>query len=378
MAGARRTVAWLGAASVATSLLFGQSASPISATTPPAAPGPATTGVVLSGRFTLEDGALPPERVRVELTCNSVARPQGWTDSKGNFSVQLGINNLDEVVDLTYAKAVDGPVSGMAQAMGGPPPMDVIPRDLAGCELSGMLPGYVSKVVLLTGHRRLDSPDVGTILLRRVATVEGLTTSATTALAPPAARKALERASEAFKKRRPDEALKELNKAVEIYPKYALAWFDLGRVHESQKHMKEAADAYRRSVEADDRYLFPYERLYILTAHQEQWPQVLELTNRVIRLDPFDFPRAYYFNAIANLNVNDMDAAEKSAREAVRLDLAANPRAGYVLGVILARKQNLSEAADLLRAYLKVAPSSADANMVKRQLAELDKYTTPK
>jgi tetratricopeptide (TPR) repeat protein len=380
--GLRNVIRFAAAASVSASLLFAQgSPTPVSSSNGanlPTAPGPSPTASVLSGRFTLDDGSPPPERVRVELTCNSVARPQGWTDAKGNFSVQLGINNPDELADLTYAKSVEEPLSPMAAAVAVAPSIDQIPRDLAGCELSGVLPGYRSAMVLLTGHRRLDSPDIGTIVMHRLANVEGLTTSATTALAPVPARKALERATAAIKKKNPDEAIKELKRAVEIYSKYALAWFDLGRVYESRKHLNEATDAYRHSVEADDKYLFPYERLYILTARQEQWPQVLELTNKVIRLDPFDFPRAYYFSALANLNLNDLDAAEKSGREAVKLDLGANPRAGYVLGIILARKQNLTEASDLLRAYLKAAPNSIDADMVKRQLAELEKYTASK
>lgn len=366
------------ATQLAAALAWAQSTAPTtpSSNNPPSAP--STMGPVLSGRFILEDGSPPPDRVRVELTCNSVARPQGWTDSKGNFSVRLGIDNQDEVADVGYAKPIDGPQSWMEQAMGAPPPMDVIPRDLTGCELSGVLPGFQSKVALLTGHRGLDSPDVGTIVLRRVANVEGLITSATSALAPSPARKALEKAVEEMRKRRPDDAVKELKKAIGIYPKYALAWFDLGRVYESRKRLKDAADAYHHSVEADDKYLYPYERLYILTAYQERWPEVLDLTNRVIRLDPLDFPRAYYFNSIANLNLNELDAAEKSAREAARTDLAANPRAGYVLGVILARKQNFSEALGLLQAYLKAAPNSPDADMVKRQLAELEKHVPAK
>ena len=376
------TLIRFGVASVATAALFAQSSvTPISASNGanlPATPGPSATSPVLSGRFTLDDGSAPPERIRVELTCNSVARPQGWTDAKGNFTVQLGINNPDELADLTYAKSIEEPLTGMAAAVAAAPSIDVIPRDLQGCELSGVLPGYRSAVVLLTGHRRLDSPDLGTIVLHRLANVEGLTTSATTALAPAAARKALERAAAALKRKKPDEALKELKQAVEIYPKYALAWFDLGRVYESRKHLNEAIDGYRRSVEADDKYLYPYERLYILAARQERWPQVLDLTNKVIKLDPYDFPRAYYFSAIANLNQNDLDAAEKSAREAVKLDLASNPRAGYVLGVVLARKQNLAEASDLLRAYLKAVPNSVEAGTVKRQLAELEKYVPPK
>ena len=104
---------------------------------------------------------------------------------------------------------------------------------------------------------------------------------------------------------------------------------------------------------------------------------MLEITNKVIRLDPFDFPRAYYFNAIANSNLNDLDAAEKSAREAVKMDLKGNPRAGYVLGTIVARKQNFAEATELLQAYLKVAPA-IEADTVKQQLEELRKYVAQK
>jgi Tfp pilus assembly protein PilF len=268
-------------------------------------------------------------------------------------------------------------LSGVA-SIAAPPPIDNIPRDFNGCDLRGVLAGFRSDTVSLSGHRRLDSPEVGTIILHRLENVSGLTASATTAMAPDAARKAFEKAVEAFRKKNPDDAQKDLKKAVEIYPKYALAWFDLGRVYESRNHLKEATDAYRHSIEADDKYLYPYERLYILTAHDEQWPQVRDLTNNVIRLDPYDFPRAYYFSALANLNLNDLDTAEKSGRQAVKLDLQLNPRAGYVLGVILARKQNFAEAAGLLQAYLKAAPNSPDGEMVKRQLAELEKYAPPK
>lgn len=359
----RSTFVYAVAASGGAALLFGQ--------------GKASGGSVLSGKFAVDDGSPPPDRVRVELTCNSLPKPEGWTDLKGNFSVQLGVDSPDELSDLTYAKPIQRQGSGPG-AVSSAPPVDAIPRDLAGCDIRGVLPGYRSDVVSLSGHRRLDSPDVGTIILHRLSDVQGMTTSATTAMAPNDARKALEKAAEAFKKRNPDEAQKELKKAVEIYPKYALAWFDLGRVYESRNHLKEAADAYRHSVEADDKYLFPYERLYILTAHDEQWPQVRELTNNVIRLDPYDFPRAYYFSSLANLNLGDLDAAEKSALEAVKLDLAANPRAGYVLGVILAQKQNFKEAADLLQAYLKAVPNSIEADTVKKQLAELEKLAAAK
>jgi Flp pilus assembly protein TadD len=337
---------------------------------------PSLAGAAISGRFQMEDGTPPPDRVRVELVCNSQPTPQGWSDSKGNFSIQLGQNSLDETADLTYSRPAVTQGSG-AGAATEPTPVDKIPRNLDGCELRGALLGYSSGAVPLSGHRRLDSPDVGTLLMHRLANVEGLTISATTGLAPAEARKSFEKGEAATKKRNFDEAQKDFKKAVDIYPKYAVAWLYLGRTYELRRRFKEAMDAYRQSIAADDKYLYPYERLYILTANGQAWPEVLEITGKVIHLDPVDFPRAYYFNAIANLQVNELEKAEKSAREAVRLDLAGNPRAGYVLGVILARNQKFAESAQLLRAYLQAVPVSPDTEQVKQQLAVLEKMEKP-
>jgi len=336
----------------------------------------AAMGATISGRFQLEDGSPPPDRVRIELVCNSVPRPQGWSDSKGGFSVQLGQSVTDEVMDLTYSRPASTPNSGAAAATE-PASIDTIPRDLMGCDIRGALLGYRSDIASVSGHRRLDSPDVGTIILHRLSNVEGRSISATSGLAPADARKAFEKGEDAIKKRNIDEGQKNFKRAVEIFPKYAVAWLYLGRVYEMRKHYKEAIDAYRQSIAADQKYLYPYERLYILLANGETWPDVLDTTNKVIHLDPIDFPRAYYFNAIANLNVNELDAAEKSAREAVKLDLAGSPRSGYVLGVILARKQNFTESAQLLRAYLQAVPNSPDTDAVKQQLAVLEKLAKP-
>src|ERR1039457_2823826 len=80
-------------------LLFGQggrpSTAPATGVSPTMIP-PITRGRALTGKFMLEDGTAPPDRVRVELTCNSFPRPQGYSDDKGNFSVQLANNNPDQ------------------------------------------------------------------------------------------------------------------------------------------------------------------------------------------------------------------------------------------------------------------------------------------
>ena len=189
---------------VLSALVWGQdlpNVNPAPATAP--IPTPPPNAAVVAGKFVLEDGSQPPAPVRVELTCNSIGRPMGWSNAKGDFSVQLAVDNPDEVSDLTYAKAIERSPSGVI-GMGAPPSIDKIPRDFAGCDLRGVLPGYRSDIVALSGRRGLDSPELGSIALRRLGKVDGLTTSATTAMAPPAARKEHEKAIAALKKRKPD------------------------------------------------------------------------------------------------------------------------------------------------------------------------------
>jgi regulator of sirC expression with transglutaminase-like and TPR domain len=77
---------------------------------------------------------------------------------------------------------------------------------------------------------------------------------------------------------------------------------------------------------------------------------------------------------VANYNLKQYDAAEKSAREAVKLDpKRINPRSGYLLGLVLAEKRDYAGAAAELTAYIKLAPNAPDAAQVKEQLAQLEK-----
>ena len=71
------------------------------------------------------------------------------------------------------------------------------------------------------------------------------------------------------------------------------------------------------------------------------------------------YPDAWFGDAVAHYYLGEFDAAEKSAPEAERLDpKKRNPRAGYVLGMTLARKGDREGAAAELRRYLKAAPEA--------------------
>src|SRR3569832_2201012 len=65
-------------------------------------------------------------------------------------------------------------------------------RNLTGCELRAAYPGATSESLQLTGRRAFDDPNVGTIVLRRMAKTGGSTVSLTSLQAPGNAKKAFE------------------------------------------------------------------------------------------------------------------------------------------------------------------------------------------
>ncbi|HXI39065.1 MAG TPA: tetratricopeptide repeat protein [Bryobacteraceae bacterium] len=342
--------------------------------------------VYLSGKVLMDDGSAPPEPVVIERVCNGAPRAEGYTDSKGRFSFQLGQSQA-MTQDASYddmgtnglqtnaparrnsAPVGNGPVGGAMRGNAG--------QALAGCELRASLAGFKSDVVNLGSRRMFDNPDVGTIVLRRRANVEGTTISMTTLQAPKDARKAYEKAREALRKGKVADARNELEKAVSAYPHFAAAWYELGLIHEKANDPGEARRYYAQAIAADAKLVPPHLHLAQIAVRERKWQEAADTSGQVIKLDSYDFPDAFFYNAVANYNLQRFDAAEASARQTQKLDIAHRwPKADRVLGAILYEKQDYTGAAEQLRNYLTFAPDATDAGEVKAQLAELEKLTS--
>jgi tetratricopeptide (TPR) repeat protein len=93
----------------------------------------------------------------------------------------------------------------------------------------------------------------------------------------------------------------------------------------------------------------------------------------MLQLNPYDYPSAYYLSGVANLQLQHLDVAEKNAREAIRLDpLKKNARAHYVLGLILAQKQEFTTSAASLHTFLDADPNAPDVDFVRKQLEQVE------
>jgi len=330
--------------------------------------------IFLSGKVTLEDGTPPPEPAVIERVCNGTVRPEGYTDSKGRFSFQLG-QNAQFMPDASWGgdSSFGGAGSRPGSAGGFGSSSGISERDLAGCEIRASLAGYLSDVVPLVGRRALDNPDVGRIVLHRYGNVEGATISATSLAAPKDAKKAYDKGLDSKKKEKWADARKQFELAVKAYPRYASAWYELGVASERLGDTDSARKAYAQSLDSDNKFVKPYLQLAGISARTQNWQELADTTSRVLRLDPYNYPGIYYFDSVAQFNLRHVDEAEKSARQAVKLDKQnLFPGANHILGVILATKGELADAAGFLKTYLKLAPAAPDAAIVKKRLAEIE------
>jgi tetratricopeptide (TPR) repeat protein len=337
--------------------------------------------LLLTGKVVMEDGTPPPESVAIQLVCRATPRSVGYTDPKGGFAVDLN----DRKNAATFADASEdansfGGNSGRPNSALNPDGNSngMTGRALMGCELLASLPGFRSDVLHLDSRHGADNSEVGTIILRRLANVEGLTISATSGLAPKDARKAFQKAQNLEKQQKWEDAEKEFRKAVDIYPKYAVAWYQLGLVQEQERDPEAARQSYARALAADGKFVSPYQALAMLASQQEKWQDVVDETDHLLRLNPVDFPQAWLFNSLGNFYLKNMDAAEKSAREGISHDSAHHyPDLNHVLGVVLAMKRDYPSAVEQLRYYLHYAPNAIDTEQVAKQLSEVERVMLP-
>jgi hypothetical protein len=324
----------------------------------------------------LEEGTPPPSGVVIQRVCNGVAHSEGYTDGKGYFSIQLG-------QDVPMADASESP-SGFSRfpAMSGTGNggsglggrgFGTTSR-LTTCELRAQLAGFRSQTVSLADHGPLDNPDVGIILLHRLSPAESTTVTASTLTAPKPARKAFQKGMDLEKKKRPEAAMASFGNAVKLDPQFAAAWNELGKLQAGRGQIEEAHQSFDAAAKAEPRWPAPFLELSLIESHAHHWQELAELTDHVVSLNSFDYPQAFFLNAVANFNLKHMDAAEKSVRSAERLDTRHRyPQSAHLLATILANRREWAAAADELRNYLALAPQAADAPTVRKELDHMEK-----
>ena len=337
---------------------------------PPMSPFPDAESTMLrplwvSGNVVLQGGVAPQEPVAIERVCSGVFHREGYTDSNGQFQIEMG-RQIEQDASEGDSRLTGS--SNQSRAVG----RATVSR-YEGCELRAILPGFLSTSVTLHMEDDFGQVRAGTIVLTRQENVQGSTISLVSLSAPKNARQAYEKGRKADLEKKFSEAEKELNKAVGAYPRYAAAWFLLGEVHRVQLQPDLAIKDYSQAIACEPQFVSPYLGLTIIDVDRKNWPEVQRLTDQLIRLNEFAYPVAYYFNSAANLNLGQLEAAERSALKFQSMDGDhRTPKVALLLAMILEAKQDYAGAAQQLRNYLLLVPDSSQAEAIRADAQRLE------
>jgi tetratricopeptide (TPR) repeat protein len=337
----------------------------------------APSAIFISGKVVIDDGTELTEPATIQTICRGRRHSETYSDTHGDFSFRFG-DPTQGAAAISDASSSNVNNNGMGAQSG---------RDLQDCQIQAQLAGFSSQAIELSSRVGfMTSIDVGRVPLHRLAHVDGTSISVTSALAPPAAKKAFEKGLEQEKKNKWEDAEKSFAKAVQIYPRYATAWYQLGRLQlrnqlsnpspaqPANASQQSAKHSFEQSIAADAKYVDPYEGLAQIAMQAQDWPNVIQITNKLVSLNPVNFPDAYYDNAVANYNLKNFDDAEKSALLGVRVDDAHQiPKLQYLLGMIQLRKQNYQGAAERMQQFLSLAKERDDIELGKKGLAEIER-----
>ena len=296
------------------------------------------------GVVVLTDGSAPQDLVSIYLDCGGVRTMVGVADSKGAFTFNSEI--------LTEAAK---PV---------------------GCAVLAVREGYQSDAKGLTGRSPKSEQKLGKFVLHPLASNPNGIVSTTGEQAGKAAKKNYEKARDQAAKGDLSGAIVSLQKATSDDPDYSSAWLSLGMLQQSRGDRAGAQKSFLASVRADHNFALPLIQIAALEIAKVDWRAALDHSQRAIDLNPQAFPDAYALNAMANLNLQNSDAAEKRAREGLMLDVQHQyPELEYSLGSVLLSRNDLEKAAVYIRLYLNQAPNGPNAAVARDELAQIQAAT---
>lgn len=309
-------------------------------------------GGALLGKVAVEGEPLLWEPITITVNCDGKPVQTTQTDPKGRFAI---------IPNVPGSLSLQGDIKRQMET------------HYEGCSVQSTFPGFHSSSITITQHNLRDDPELGTIQLSREGgRASGAAVSATTDSAPPQAMKSFQKARTELLDQKSDRAQRYLKKAVELYPSFAEAWYQLGKL-QVQSDANEARNSFSRAVRADPKFILPYEQLGALAIQAQNWREVLETTNHALELDPLGSARTWHDNALANVQLGRLDAAEASATKSLAMDPSHTvPNTEQLLAVVLARKANYPSALSHLRNCLTYTPTGPNADLLKEQIAQLE------
>jgi len=306
-------------------------------------------GPSLTGRVLYENGESPGEAATVVLSCWGDRGPRVQTDKNGTFRIAYGEELRSRPGFRTSRRAA---------------------LDLNGCEVQASAPGFASAPLRLGRMASSNRVEVGTLYLRPLDDTSNELVSVNSLSAPPKARKDFDEAQKELRKTKPNlgKAVRKLESAVTIFPRYGAAWYLLGQIRIHSGDQEGAEMAMIASAASDPSDPRPFLALSLMNLTAGKFPEASASASKALLRDPESTEALFYLGASA-FGLGQAKEAEKHLVAAVtQPDSGRFPRTFYLLGNVLENQQRIDEARRWYLRYLELEPESKAADSVRESL----------
>lgn len=221
------------------------------------------------------------------------------------------------------------------------------------------------------------APSIVTLTLKEKASsvkvTAGAKTASVTELAqniPSGAKKEFDKASKAAHDGKTEEAIAHLQRAIELYPAFVMAYNDLGAQLLRLGKLDDAASGFRRAIALDEKAFNPKLNLGIVLVQQHKFAEAASILNGALALEPGS-PAARLYSGLALLALGNLESAEKDLKTAYQVGGAQYALALFHLGQLYMSKGNQALALQSFERYLNDEPNAGNADQVRKMIAML-------
>ncbi|HEX5085072.1 MAG TPA: tetratricopeptide repeat protein, partial [Blastocatellia bacterium] len=196
------------------------------------------------------------------------------------------------------------------------------------------------------------------------------TVDASLAGAPKPAVELYNKARELAREGKSETAIQQLKDAISLYPKFGLAYNELGVQYLKLGQLEQALDALRSAVKHAPEAFNPRLNYGIALLNKKEFPQAEAELRRALKKNDSS-PTAHMYLGMSLISLRKHDEAEKELQRAVTLGGDQMSRAHYYLGGIYWGRREYKRAADELETYLRLNPQAPDAERVQNTIKDL-------
>jgi tetratricopeptide (TPR) repeat protein len=295
-------------------------------------------GGSITGNVLLPSGGALNERAKVVLQTDRGIKSSVYTDSRGRFQFDRLTPDLYEVVIEADGDRFEIAKVSVEVFPGAPAMIDVNLKEKKG--------NGSTKAAKVISTGELDTA------------------------VPAQAKKEFDRASDASKSGKTDEAIAHFRKAIALYPQYVMAHNDLGAQLLDQGKLDDAAEELRRAIQLDAKAFNPHLNLGIVLVQERAFSAAVVELKTALELQP-NSPAARLYDGLALAGSNALDDAERELRAAHELGGPTYAVALFHLGQLYIDKGERVLARKTLQTYLAEAPNDANAPQAKKLLEVL-------